>query len=130
MLIHHLQEACPSVSIRFYNTEFSLDVHFVSPAPVPSPGNAGLQPGPRSHAGAWRSQEKPERTGSVFMKQTSSLASLSAPNVWIVSRRDDLLWFQGSVLAGVLLLMFFSLAPSLREANYTPGNAVVLVLLL
>ena len=46
-------------------------VHFVSPAPVTSPGNAGLQPGSRSHAGAWRSQRKPARTGSGFMKQTS-----------------------------------------------------------
>ncbi len=36
-----------------------------------SPGNAGLQPGSGSHAGAWRSQDKPWGTGSVFMKQTS-----------------------------------------------------------
>src|SRR3989442_9731502 len=49
-----------------------LDVHFVNPAPVSSPGSAGLQPGSRSHAGAWRSQGKPWRTGSGFMKQTSS----------------------------------------------------------
>src|SRR5438132_5280097 len=56
-----------------------LDVHFVTPAPVPSPGNAGLQPGPRSHAGAWRSQEKPERTGSIFMKQTSRRLSEKKP---------------------------------------------------
>src|SRR5712691_7100508 len=49
----------------------SLDVHFVSPAPVSSPGSAGLQPGSRSHAGAWCSQRKPRRTGSGFMKQTS-----------------------------------------------------------
>ena len=47
------------------------DVHFVSPAPVPSPGSAGLQPGSRSHAGAWRSQGKPWSTGSGCMKQTS-----------------------------------------------------------
>jgi hypothetical protein len=52
----------------------SLDVHFVSPAPVPFPGSAGLQPGSRSHARAWRSQGKPWRTGSGCMKQTSSLA--------------------------------------------------------
>src|SRR5438309_8886829 len=49
-----------------------LDVHFVSPSPVLSPGIAGLQPGSRSHAGAWRSQEKLWGTGGVFMKQTSS----------------------------------------------------------
>ena len=47
-----------------------LDVHFVSPAPVP-PGNAGLQPGSRSHARAWRSQGKRWRTGSGCVKQTS-----------------------------------------------------------
>src|SRR5438876_9788340 len=50
----------------------TLDVHFVSPAPVSSPGSAGLQPGSGSHAGAWRSQGKPRKTGSGFMKQTSS----------------------------------------------------------
>ena len=38
------------------------------------PGSAGLQPGSRSHAGAWRSQEQPWRTGSGLMKQTSSRA--------------------------------------------------------
>src|SRR5438046_10588488 len=50
----------------------NLDVHFVSPSPVLSPGIAGLQPGSRSHAGAWRSQEKLWGTGGVLMKQTSS----------------------------------------------------------
>src|SRR5438046_9849081 len=50
----------------------NLDVHFVSPSPVLSPGIAGLQPGSRSHAGAWRSQEKLWGTGGVFMKQTYS----------------------------------------------------------
>src|SRR6266704_6366457 len=37
----------------------------------PPPGNAGLQPGSRSHAGAWRSQGHLWRTGSGCMKQTS-----------------------------------------------------------
>src|SRR5439155_26708354 len=45
-----------------------LDVNFVSPAPVSSPGSAGLQPASRSHAGAWRSQAKPWRTGSGFIR--------------------------------------------------------------
>ena len=31
--------------------------------------------------------------------------SAAAPSPWIISRRDDLLWFQGSVLAGVALLV-------------------------
>ena len=60
-------------------TTFSLDVHFVSPAPVSSPGSAGLQPGSRSHAGAWRSQGKPWRTSSGCMKQTSSAAHRNGP---------------------------------------------------
>src|SRR5207249_562840 len=59
-----------------------LDVHFVSPSPVLSPGIAGLQPGSRSHAGAWRSQEKLWGTGGVFMKQTSRYLHrlVDAPN--------------------------------------------------
>jgi len=49
---------------------------------------------------------------------------------WIISRRDDLLWFQGSVLAGVALLIFFALQPALRDSAYTAWNPVVMVLLL
>lgn len=49
---------------------------------------------------------------------------------WIISRRDDLLWFQGSVLAGVALLLFFWLQPPLRNGSYTIWNPVVMVLLL
>src|SRR5712691_6475003 len=63
-----------------------LDVRFVSPVPVP-PGNAGLQRGSGSHAGAWRSQGKPWRTGSEFMKQTSSVHSLSCMHTRIVTQR-------------------------------------------
>jgi len=63
-----------------------LDVHFVSPAPVPSPGSAGLQPGSRSHAGAWRSQGKPARTGRVCMKQTSRLSHWPAAGLSSAAR--------------------------------------------
>src|SRR6185436_16604473 len=49
---------------------------------------------------------------------------------WIISRRADLLWFQGSVLAGVALLLFFWLQPPLRNGSYTMWNPVVMVLLL
>jgi hypothetical protein len=31
----------------------------------------------------------------------------SAPGPWIISRREDLVWFQGSVVAGLALLAFF-----------------------
>ena len=49
---------------------------------------------------------------------------------WIISRRDDLLWFQGSVLAGLALLVFFRLAPPLDADGYAPGSLAVLALLL
>jgi hypothetical protein len=49
---------------------------------------------------------------------------------WIISTRQDLLWFQGSVLAGLALLAFFLLAPSLDDVNYGPGHLAVFGLLL
>jgi len=61
------------------------------------------------------------------------MVSVSRPPVsqpWIISRRDDLLWFQGSVLAGVALLLFFAAQPPLRTDTYTVWNPVVMVLLL
>ncbi len=56
--------------------------------------------------------------------------SVTAPafNSWIVSRRQDLVWFQGSALAAVLLLVFFRMSPTLNTANYSPLNSVVWVL--
>jgi len=54
----------------------------------------------------------------------------SAAQPWIISRRDDLLWFQGSVVAGLALLLFFALQPPLRNDTYTIWNPVVMVLLL
>lgn len=55
----------------------------------------------------------------------------SAPaSPWIISRRDDLVWFQGSVLAGVGLLVVFMLAPRLDNDSYVPGNFVIMVLFL
>jgi len=61
------------------------------------------------------------------------IESISPANVsprWIISRREDLLWFQGSVLAGMTLLLFFALQPALRNETYTIWNPVVMVLLL
>ncbi|HEV3257963.1 MAG TPA: hypothetical protein VG013_13840 [Gemmataceae bacterium] len=49
---------------------------------------------------------------------------------WIVSRRDDLLWFQGSVVAGLVLLVFFLLAPRFDSTTYAPDHLAVLALLL
>lgn len=59
-----------------------------------------------------------------------SAANPAVSRPWIISRRDDLLWFQGSVLAGVTLLLFFALQPPLRNDSYTIWNPVVMVLLL
>lgn len=52
------------------------------------------------------------------------------PQPWIISRREDLIWFQGSVLVGVALLVFFWLEPTLNNENYTVWNPVVIALLL
>ena len=49
---------------------------------------------------------------------------------WIVSASQDLIWFHGSVVAGLLLLLVFAYAPKLTDASYAPGNAAVLALLL
>ena len=54
----------------------------------------------------------------------------AAPGPWILSRRDDLVWLHGTVLAGVALLAFFRLGPHLDDASYAPGNLAVMVLLL
>lgn len=60
----------------------------------------------------------------------ASVSPVKTSTSWIISRRDDLLWFQGSVLAGMTLLLFFALQPGLSNDTYTIGNPVVMVLLL
>lgn len=55
--------------------------------------------------------------------------SSSALSPWILSRREDLLWFQGAVLAGLALVAFFVGAPPLTDATYAPAHPAVLVLL-
>jgi hypothetical protein len=47
-----------------------------------------------------------------------------------LSARQDLLWFHGSVVAGLLLVGVFKSSPPLSDATYTPGHAAVLALLL
>jgi hypothetical protein len=61
---------------------------------------------------------------------SSQTATAARPQPWIISRYDDLLWFQGSVFVGVALLLFFWLEPGLDTTNYNALNPVVLVLLL
>src|SRR5262245_33979956 len=55
-------------------------------------------------------------------------SQLPVSGPWIISRREDLLWFQGSALAGVALLLFFCLQPPLRNGSYSIWNPVVMVL--
>lgn len=49
---------------------------------------------------------------------------------WIISPRQDLLWFHGSVLAGLALLSLFVLLPPLSDATYAADHPAVLLLLL
>jgi hypothetical protein len=56
--------------------------------------------------------------------------SSASTQPWIISRREDLIWLHGSVLAGIALLVFFCCAPHLDDATYTPGHLAVLGLLL
>lgn len=60
----------------------------------------------------------------------ASAAPAAAAQPWIISRKDDLLWFQGSVLAGLALLALFWLAPSPDGPGYAPGSLAVMALLL
>lgn len=45
---------------------------------------------------------------------------------WILSPREDLVWFQGSALAGLVLLAVFLLAPHTSSAGYTASHPVLL----
>jgi hypothetical protein len=53
-------------------------------------------------------------------------SDVARPQPWILSRHDDLLWFQGSVAAGFGLLAFFLAAPHLDGAGLAPGHTAVL----
>ena len=57
-------------------------------------------------------------------------AAAPAGGPWIVSASQDLIWFHGSVLAGLFLLAVFAGAPRLTDATYVPGSTAVLALLL
>lgn len=49
---------------------------------------------------------------------------------WIISAPQDLLWFHGSVVAGLALLLVFARLPPLSDATYGSAHAAVWVLLL
>ena len=63
----------------------------------------------------------------------NALAMRAAPqpryNPWIISAGQDLVWFQGSVLAGVALLVFFAVAPPLSSAGGATQPALLALLL-
>jgi hypothetical protein len=56
-------------------------------------------------------------------------APRSSPGPWIISASQDLLWLQGSVLAGVALLVFFRWAPPLAPAGGATQPALLALLL-
>lgn len=53
----------------------------------------------------------------------------TAARPWILSRTQDLLWFQGSALAAVLLLVAFLALPPLGHDNYTTDHPALWLLL-
>jgi hypothetical protein len=57
-------------------------------------------------------------------------APASLSHRWILSRGQDLLWFQGSVVAGLALLVVFRLAPPLDNASYGLDHPAVIALFL
>ena len=56
-------------------------------------------------------------------------AAAPRPSRWILSPASDLLWFQGSVLAGVALLAFFMVAPPIVAAPIATQPALLGLLL-
>jgi len=68
-------------------------------------------------------------TGSGQGPDSAAGTASRTSGPWIVSARQDLIWFHGSVLAGLLLLAVFAWAPRLSDASYAPGHAAVLALL-
>ena len=55
-------------------------------------------------------------------------AALVSP--WIISRRDDLLWFQCSVVAGIALLALFAVLPRPYGVALSPADPVILAVFL
>jgi hypothetical protein len=83
-----------------------------------------VTPSPPSLA---RDENSPDSNASQHASTSTKPSTSSSP--WIISRAQDLLWFQGSVLAGVALLAVFALTP-LNDASYTVTHPAVLALFL
>ncbi len=54
----------------------------------------------------------------------------AVPPRWIVSRSQDLIWFQGSALAGLALLAVFLIVPGVDDTSYGLGHPALLVVFL
>ena len=81
-------------------------------APTPRCARVGAAAVARDGAAAMR---RPPPAPRVRARRAPACAGAAAPSRWILSPLSDLIWFQGSVLAGVALLVFFVLAPPLRR---------------
>ena len=63
-------------------------------------------------------------------KAAPAPSALSWHGGWIISRNQDLMWLQGSVLTGLALVAGFRAVPQLNSANYSVTHPAVLILLL
>lgn len=58
------------------------------------------------------------------------MRSKTLPNTWIISPTEDLLWFQGSVIAGLCMLALFLAVPFSRQAALTPYDPAIMAVFL
>jgi hypothetical protein len=66
--------------------------------------------------------------GSAAAGAQASRPAAAGAGPWILSARQDLLWFQGAVLAGVALLIVFRLAPPLSQSPLAAQPALLALL--
>ncbi|NOT54296.1 MAG: hypothetical protein HOP18_06790 [Deltaproteobacteria bacterium] len=59
----------------------------------------------------------------------ATMVAAAEQHPWLISQRHDLVWFHGSVVAGLLLLGLFVLLPPFDTATYTVTHPAVLLLL-
>jgi hypothetical protein len=58
------------------------------------------------------------------------MPSQTLPSPWIISPKEDLFWFQGSVIAGLCLLALFVALPFPQNAPLAPTDPVIMVVFL
>jgi hypothetical protein len=91
------------------------------PAPAPRRG-APCDPAPRPPSTA------PAPPAAIAAASPPGSATASAAGPWILSRSQDLLWFHGSVLAGVALLAVFLAAPPIDPEGHAAQPALLALL--